>query len=82
MLHVTDVKYLGDYRLWLMFDNMADGIVDLEPELWGEVFAPLKEKTAFSAVRVDRELGTIVWNNGADLAPEFLLERLHQEAVA
>ena len=82
MLHVTDVKYLGDYRLWLMFDNGAAGRVELEPELWGEMFAPLKDKAAFASVRVDRELGTIAWNNGADLAPEFLLDRLQQQAVA
>ncbi|MBF0138849.1 MAG: DUF2442 domain-containing protein [Magnetococcales bacterium] len=82
MVHVTDVNYLGDYCLWLTFDNGTVGIVNLEPELWGEIFLPLKDKTAFASVRVDQELGTVVWANGADFAPEFLLERLQQEAVA
>ncbi|MEO5369143.1 MAG: DUF2442 domain-containing protein [Magnetococcus sp. DMHC-1] len=77
MLHITDVKYLGDYRLWLRFDNGASGMVELESELWGEMFVPLKDKTSFASVRVDQELGTIAWANGADFAPEFLLKRLH-----
>ena len=81
MLRVTDVKYLGDYRLWLLFDNGTAGRVELASELWGEMFAPLQDKATFALVHVDRELGTIVWNNGADLAPEFLLDRLQQEAV-
>ncbi|MBF0295466.1 MAG: DUF2442 domain-containing protein [Magnetococcales bacterium] len=76
MPHVNEVKYLGEYRLWLAFDNGASGEVELEPELWGEMFAPLQDKTVFATVHVDREIGTIVWANGADLAPEFLIERL------
>lgn len=82
MLHVADVNYLDDYRLWLRFDNGTVGTVDLEQELWGEMFSPLHDKTIFASVRLDQELGTIVWANGADLAPEFLLTRLRQEAVA
>ncbi|NGZ25566.1 MAG: DUF2442 domain-containing protein [Magnetococcales bacterium] len=81
MLHVKDMKYLGDYRLWLVFDNGSTGEVNLESELWGEMFAPLQDKTTFATTHVDHELGTIVWANGADLAPEFLLERLHQQAA-
>lgn len=76
MLHVADVKYLDNYRLWLTFDNGTVGIVDLEQELWGEMFSPLQDKTVFASIRLDQELGTIVWANGADLAPEFLLKRL------
>ncbi|MEO5334232.1 MAG: DUF2442 domain-containing protein [Magnetococcus sp. YQC-5] len=76
MLHITDVKYLGDYRLWLAFDNGASGEVELEQELWGNMFAPLLDKAAFASVHVNRELGTIAWANGADLAPEFLLDQL------
>ncbi|MBF0262562.1 MAG: DUF2442 domain-containing protein [Magnetococcales bacterium] len=76
MLHVTDVRYQGDYRLWLAFDNGIEGEVNLESELWGEVFDPLLNKSVFASARVDPELGTIVWANGADLAPEFLIDCL------
>ena len=32
--------------------------------------AALRERSAFSAIRV--EMDTVVWENGFDLAPEFL----------
>ncbi|MEO5345121.1 MAG: DUF2442 domain-containing protein, partial [Magnetococcus sp. YQC-9] len=70
MLHVTEVAYLGEYRLWLAFDNGVSGQVDLGGELWGEMFTPLLDRTAFAEVALDQELGTIAWRNGADLAPE------------
>mgnify|MGYP001612379778 CR=1 FL=1 len=37
-LHVTAVEYLEDYKLKLKFSNGAEGIVNLEQELYGEVF--------------------------------------------
>lgn len=72
ILHVTDVQYLQNYQLKLTFNDGVAGIVDLSNELWGEMFEPLKDPLLFSQVRLDKELDTIVWANGADLAPEFL----------
>ena len=71
-LHVTEAKYLRGYVIWLRFNDGAEGEVDLEPELDGEVFSPLKDLEQFKRFRVDPELDTVVWDNGADLAPEFL----------
>ncbi len=68
--------YKGDYRIWLRFADGIEGEIDLEKELWGEVFEPLKEKKLFAELTVDKELGTIVWPNGADFAPEFLYQKL------
>jgi len=75
-LHVVEAKYLRDYVIWLRFDDGAAGEIDLERELEGEVFGPLRDKRLFRSFRVDLELGTIVWDNGADLAPEFLYENM------
>jgi len=76
ILHVTEASYEKDYVVRLKFNDGAEGFVDLASELYGEMFAPLRDKKQFKAFRVDPELGTIVWDNGADLAPEFLHDRL------
>ena len=75
-LHVKEAKYLHDYVIWLRFNDGAEGEIDLTNELDGEVFAPLKDKRQFRRFRVDPELETVVWENGADLAPEFLYESM------
>ena len=75
-LHVTEARYIRAYILWLRFNNGAEGEIDLEGELEGEVFGALKDLTLFKDFRVDPEVETIVWSNGADLAPEYLLANL------
>ena len=40
------------------------------------VFEALRDPARFAEVRVDPDLGTICWPNGADLAPEVLYARL------
>lgn len=70
---VTDVEVLHDFVLRLSFDDGSVGDVDLAAHLWGPVFQPLREDPQlFGQVRVDPEARTIVWPNGADLAPETL----------
>jgi hypothetical protein len=76
ILHVIEARYEGNYVVYLRFNDGAEGYVDLADELYGEMFAPLKDKAKFATLRLDPELGTIVWSNGADLAPEFLHARL------
>ena len=76
LLHVREAKYVRDYIIWLRFNDGAEGEIDLEAELEGEMFAPLKDQALFQRFRVDAELQTIVWENGADLAPEFLYENM------
>lgn len=76
ILHVVEARYEQDYVILLRFNDGAEGFVDLRDELEGEMFAPLRDPDKFARFRVDPELETIVWENGADLAPEFLRERL------
>lgn len=76
ILHVKEAKYLHDYVIWLRFNDGSAGEVDLEGELYGEVFEPLKDLEKFKNFRVDPELETVVWGNGADMAPEFLYEKM------
>ncbi len=72
---VKTAEYIEDYRIKVTFVDGKEGIIDLKDELWGEVFAPLKDVSNFKEFRVDSELRTIVWPTGADLAPEYLYER-------
>ena len=76
ILHVTDAKYDRAYRLRVRFNDGAEGTVDLRNDLRGPMFVPLKNIRRFKDFRVDPELETIVWGNGADLAPEFLRSKL------
>lgn len=80
MLNVVSVRYLRDYVLHLRFNNGVEGEVDLASELDGEVFEPLRNQALFAQVRVNSDLRTIAWPNGADLAPEYLLSVLRVSA--
>ncbi|SEB03344.1 DUF2442 domain-containing protein [Alkalimonas amylolytica] len=72
MLHIKSAKYVADYTIWVAFDDGTSGEVNLDGVLNGPVFEPLKDISVFRMVSVDPELETVVWPNGADLAPEFL----------
>lgn len=72
ILKATHIEHVQTYLLKLTFNNGTTGIVDLSQSLWGEVFEPLRNPELFNQFRLDPELGTIAWPNGADLAPEYL----------
>jgi hypothetical protein len=76
ILHVTEAAYERDHIIRVKFSDGAEGFVDLAEELYGEMFAPLRDLSRFRAFTLDPELKTIVWDNGADFAPEFLHDRL------
>lgn len=73
-MHVVKAKYVKDYEIELLFNDGKKGVVDLKNELWGEVFEPLKDIEYFR--NFELKLNTISWKNGADIAPEFLYEKL------
>jgi len=72
ILHVTQVQRLGGYVLALAFNDGKACEVDFDSSLWGSMFEPLRDKKTFDTVHISDELGTIVWDNGADFAPEYL----------
>jgi len=82
MLNVCDVKVRGAYRLWLRFSDGAEGEIDLGQQLTGPIFRPLRDPSTFATVRVDPEIRTIAWPNGADFAPEFLRSLLDAKRTA
>lgn len=73
LVDVTDVRVLARYVVELTFATGEVRVIDLEPMLWGEMFDPLKaDYELFKQVQADRDAGTIVWPNGADLSPRTL----------
>jgi hypothetical protein len=79
---LESVEYVGGHSIRVRFADGIQGVLDLGTELWGEVFEPLKDPEVFRQFRVDRELNTVTWPSGADLAPEFLYEQAVQAGVA
>ncbi len=79
ILHTTEVAPLPGYRLFLRFNNGAAGEVDLSAELDGEVFEALRDPAMFATASQHPIMRTAAWANGADLAPEFLLELMQAQ---
>jgi hypothetical protein len=67
---ITSVQPLDEYRI--QFEDAVEGIVDLGNLSFRGIFQPLKDPVFFRQVRVDPDLGMIVWPNGADLDPDVL----------
>jgi hypothetical protein len=72
---VLEARYVSGYTIWLRFRDGTTGEVDLTSILWGPVFEPLKDVEIFRKFEIHPEFETLVWPNGADLAPEYLHER-------
>lgn len=73
MVRVQKVEPLEGFVVRLRFTDGTTREVDLDAFLRGPIFQSLREDPdAFRAVRVDEELGTIVWPNGADIDPDVL----------
>ena len=73
-------RYVSDYVIEVQFADGRKGTIDLQEELWGPVFEPLRDPAYFRRFRVDPELHTIVWENGADFSPEFLYSQVRATA--
>jgi len=71
-LHVNNAEYIGDYKVKVTFNNGRTGVADLSSAVKGSVFEALQYKSLFSKLKVDEELETIVWPNGADIAPKYI----------
>ncbi|MCM2263893.1 MAG: DUF2442 domain-containing protein [Desulfuromonadales bacterium] len=81
MLHVVKAEYREQYKIWLEFSDGTKGVADLEDLLWGPVFTPLRDLDRFRKFEVSPLFHTLVWDNGADLAPEALYERAVRNAA-
>ena len=71
---ITHVRHIQDYWLELTFADGSRAKLDFRDRIAnrGGVFAPLEDPEFFGRVRVDREVGTIVWPNEVDFCPDVL----------
>jgi hypothetical protein len=76
---VIHAEYRGGYRIHVTFNDNSEKTIDFSQWLEGPVFEPLKDPECFRRFFLDG--GTIVWPNGADIAPETLYD-YHQAGEA
>lgn len=73
MVYVKSAKFIEGFRVEIQFTTGEIKIVDLQPYLHGPVFEVIaRDSAVFKDFKVDPELSTIVWENGADIDPEVL----------
>ena len=69
---VVACEVIGPYILRVTFDDNRSQIIDLKPILEGQLYGPLRDVALFNQVRIDPEVYTLVWPNGADFDPATL----------
>jgi Protein of unknown function (DUF2442) len=69
---VRSFQIIAPYTLAVGFDDGTEQTINFEPMLAGELYRPLRDLTIFNQVRLDPEVHTLVWPNGADFDPATL----------
>lgn len=73
MLHIESAKYIGGYKIDIMFDDGTRDLVDLESVVFSDgrkIVSELQDLNLFKDFSIQRH--TLAWENGLDFAPEFL----------
>jgi hypothetical protein len=80
---VRSFQIVARYTLCVQFDDQTEQVINFEPVLAGELYRPLRDLAQFDQVRIDPEVHTLVWPNGADFDPATLHDwPKHAEALA
>ena len=80
MLEITEVEYIACFTVQVAFNDGKKGLVDLSQALWGPMFESLRDLGEFRKIKVSGVLHTICWENEADLAPEYVYERMVEQS--
>ena len=72
IFRVRGFQIVDDYVLRVTFDDETEQTIDFQPVLAGELLGPLRDLAVFNRVRIDHEVHTLVWPNGADFDPAAL----------
>ena len=82
MIEVSHARHLCNFTIEITFNTGESGVVDLAQSLWGPLFEPLRTLDRFRRFTVSPTLHTITWDNDADFAPEYLREKMIEQAAA
>ncbi|HEX7185717.1 MAG TPA: DUF2442 domain-containing protein [Thermoanaerobaculia bacterium] len=74
---VVALEPVAPYTLRVTFEDDTEQVIDFLPVLQGEIFGPLRDLELFDQVRIDEEVHTLVWPNGADFDPATLYDWPH-----
>lgn len=69
---VQTFEIVSAYILRVRFDDDTEQVINFQPVLAGELYGPLRDLSLFNQVRIDPEVHTLVWPNGADFDPAIL----------
>jgi hypothetical protein len=69
---VISFETAGEYQLTVVFDDGTSRLINFEPVLAGHVYGALLDRNLFAKAKIDPEIHTLVWPNGADFDPETL----------
>jgi hypothetical protein len=69
---VCSFEVVSAYTLRIRFDDATEQTIDFQPILAGELYGPLRNLEFFNRVRIDPEVATLAWPNGADFDPATL----------
>ena len=78
---VSSFEIAGLYTLRVFFEDQSERTINFRPILAGELYGVLRDVALFNQVRIDPEVQTLVWPNGADFDPATLHDwPLHEQA--
>jgi len=69
---VVSFEIISPYMIRVGVDDQTEQVIDFQPFLTGELYRPLRDLSLFNQVRIDLEVHTLVWPNGADFDPATL----------
>ncbi|MGO9115663.1 MAG: DUF2442 domain-containing protein [Thermoguttaceae bacterium] len=72
IFRVREFQIIRPYTLRVTFDDRSEQVIDFQDVLAGGLFGPLRDLNIFKQVRIDPEVHTLVWPNGADFDPATL----------
>ena len=71
-ISIVGFSLLPEYKIRVQFQDLQIREIDLKPLLDRPLYAALRDKGFFAQVKIDTEVGTLVWPNGADFDPDTL----------